>query len=225
MLQGLVGISQSSTTYPFSMTPLLYPVLSQSLPRGYLHELVTRTHTNSAIFNKIFTPLLQGLYLSMQQASLIRNTHRRPIEALEELIEICCGPSSNIRPICRLIVHQIQFLPDIMTSAAGKEITTTSLLGPFLSVSVFAEDQLDVAERFFSGNLFVDKSISLTLQQELESIRTSLHKIFHAILASSNCREAMLTYLATLLRYNEKRAQIQTEEFSLAGDGFMLNLL
>ncbi|XP_068966391.1 ubiquitin conjugation factor E4 B [Bombus flavifrons] len=225
VLQGLVGISQSSTTYPLSMTPLLYPVLSQSLPRGYLHELVARTHTNAAVCNKIFTPLLQGLYLSMQQASLIRNTHRRPIEALEELIEICCGPSSNVRPICRLIVHQIQFLPDIMTSAAGKEITTTSLLGPFLSVSVFAEDQLDMAETFLSGNLFVNKSITLTLQQELESIRTSLHKIFHAILASSNCREAMLTYLATLLRYNEKRAQIQTEEFSLAGDGFMLNLL
>ncbi|XP_017878482.1 ubiquitin conjugation factor E4 B [Ceratina calcarata] len=218
VLQGLVGISQSCTTYPFAMTPLLYPVLSQSLPRGYLHELVSRTHTNTTVFNQIFTPLLQGLYLSMHQNSLIRNTHRKPIEALEDLIEIRCGPSSNIRPVCRLIVTQVQFLPDIMTTAAGREITTTSLLGPFLSVSVFAEDQLN-------DKFFVDQSVHLTLQQELEGIRTSLHKIFHAILASTNCREAMLTYLATLLRYNEKRAQIQTEEFSLAGDGFMLNLL
>lgn len=225
VLQGLAGISQSSTTYPLAMTPLLYPVLSQSLPRGYLHELVARTHTNSAVFNKIFTPLLQGLYLSMQHPSLVGNTHRRPIEALEELIEIRCGASSNIRPICRLIIHQVQFLPDIMTSAAGRELTTTSFLGPFLSVSVFAEDEPNVAEKFFSGNSFIDKSMNLTLQQELESTRTSLHKIFHAILANSNCREAMLTYLATLLRHNEKRAQIQTEEFSLAGDGFMLNLL
>ncbi|XP_033342971.1 ubiquitination factor E4B isoform X1 [Megalopta genalis] len=225
VLQGLVGIPQSSTSHPLSMTLLLYPVLSQSLPRGYLHELVARTHTNPVVFNKIFTPLLQGLYMYMQQASLVGNTHRRPIEALEELIEIRCGPTSNVRPICRLITHQVQFLPDIMTQAAGRELTITSFLGPFLSVSVFAEDQPNVAEKFFSGNPFVDKSMNLTLQQELESTRTSLHKMLHAILANSNCRDNMLTYLATLLRHNEKRAQIQTEEFSLAGDGFMLNLL
>lgn len=35
----------------------------------------------------------------------------------------------------------------------------------------------------------------------------------------------MLAYLATLLRHNEKRSQLQNEERSLAGDGFMLNLL
>ncbi|XP_076166948.1 ubiquitination factor E4B [Ptiloglossa arizonensis] len=225
VLQGLIGINQFSTAHHLSMPPLLYPVFSQSLPRGYLHELVARTHTNLTVFDKIFTPLLQGLYLSMQQVSLVGNTHRMPIEALEELIEIRCGPTSNIRPICRLITHQIQFLPDIMTSAAGRELTITSYLGPFLSVSVFAEDQPNVVEKFFSGNPFVDKSMNLTLQQELESTRTSLHKMLHAILANSNCRDTMLTYLATLLRHNEKRAQIQTEEFSLAGDGFMLNLL
>ncbi|KAG7198729.1 hypothetical protein KM043_001720 [Ampulex compressa] len=224
VLQGLVGISETSSTNVYA-TPLLYPVLSQSLPRGFLHELVVRTHSNPTVFGKIFTPLLQGLYLSMQQASLVGNTHRRPIEALEELIEIRCGPSGNIRPVCRLIVHQVQFLPDIMTSAAGRELARTSYLGPFLSVSVFAEDQPKVAEKFFSGNPFTDKSMNLTLQQELESTRTALHKILHAILANSNCRDATLTYLAALLRHNEKRAQIQTEEFSLAGDGFMLNLL
>ncbi|XP_043267135.1 ubiquitin conjugation factor E4 B [Venturia canescens] len=224
VLQGLVGLCQTSISTNFS-TPLLYPVLTQTLPRGFLHELVARTHSNPHVFNKIFTPLLQGLYLSMQQASLVGNTHRRPIEALEELIEIRCGTSGNIRPICRLITHQIQFLPDVMTTAVGRELARTSFLGPFLSVSVFAEDSPKVAEKFFSGNPSSDKSINLTLQQELESTRTSLHKMLHAILANSACREATLAYLAALLRHNEKRAQIQTEEFALAGDGFMLNLL
>jgi ubiquitin conjugation factor E4 B len=82
-----------------------------------------------------------------------------------------------------------------------------------------------VAEKFFSGNTSTDKSMILTLQKELESIRISLHKILHAILASNTCREATLGYLAALLRHNEKRTQIQTEEFSLAGDGFTLNVL
>ena len=53
----------------------------------------------------------------------------------------------------------------------------------------------------------------------------SLHKVFHDILVCNNSREDTLTFVATLLRNNEKRAQIQVEERSLAGDGFMLNLL
>lgn len=224
VLQGLIGLPQNSSP-PMNTSPLLYALLSQKLPRGFLHELVARTHTNTQTFNKIFTPLLQGLYLSMQQASMVGNTHRRPIEALEELIDIRVGTSGTIRPICRLLTHQIQFLPDVMTSAVGRELARTSFLGPFLSVSVFAEDQPKVAEKFFSGNPSTDKSMNLTLQQELESIRTSLHKMLHAVLANSNCREATLAYLAALLRHNEKRTQIQAEEFALAGDGFMLNLL
>ncbi|XP_015113341.1 ubiquitin conjugation factor E4 B [Diachasma alloeum] len=222
----LQGVLDAPGLQAFSgSSPLLIPVLSQTLPRGFLHELVARTHSNPQTFNKIFTPLLQGLYLSMQQGSLVGNTHRRPVQALEELIDIRCGTNGNIRPICRLITHQIQFLPDFMTTAMGRELARTSFLGPFLSVSVFAEDQPKVAEKFFSGNPSNDKSINLTLQQELESVRTSFHKMLHAILATSTCREATLAYLAALLRHNEKRAQIQTEEFKLAGDGFMLNLL
>jgi hypothetical protein len=41
----------------------------------------------------------------------------------------------------------------------------------------------------------------------------------------NSAREATLSYLAALLRNNEKRAQIQVDERSLAGDGFMLNIL
>ncbi|XP_043469327.1 ubiquitin conjugation factor E4 B [Leptopilina heterotoma] len=224
VLQGLVGLSPT-TSLSANSSPMIYPLLSQKLPRGFLHELVARTHTQSQTFNKIFTPLLQALYLAMQQGSLVGNTHRRPIEALEELIDIRVGTNGTTRPICRLLTHQVQFLPDVMTSAVGRELARTSFLGPFFSVSVFAEDQPKVAEKFFSGNPSTDKSMNSTLQQELESIRTSLHKILHAVLANSNCRETTLAYLAALLKHNEKRTQIQAEEFALAGDGFMLNLL
>lgn len=100
-----------------------------------------------------------------------------------------------------------------------------SFLGPFLSISVFDEDQPKVAEKFFSGNSVTDKSMNPALQQQLESIRMTLHKTFHALLANSKCRKPTLEYLGLLLRHNEKRAQMQTDEFTLAGDGFMLNLL
>ncbi|KAM0736292.1 Ubiquitin conjugation factor E4 B [Formica fusca] len=207
ILQGLVGICQAAVT-PIYTTHLLYPILSQSLPQGYLRELMAMTYMNSNTFNKIFTPLLQGLYLTMQQPDLVYACNRTPIKALGELIEIRCGPS-NIRPICRLITNQVQFLPDVTT---GRELTMTSFLGPFLSVSVFAD-------------IFV--GLKLRTRHELEHTRTTLHEIFDAILADSDCRDVTLAYLMALLRHNEKRAQIQMEEdsLSLAGDGFMLNLL
>ncbi|XP_066992504.2 ubiquitin conjugation factor E4 B isoform X2 [Anabrus simplex] len=210
---------------PPRASPLLSPVLSQSLPRGFLPELVARTHLHQDTFSKVFGPLLQGLFRTMQSVSIVGNGHRQPIQALSDLVEIRCGPSGNVRPICKLITQQTQFLPDVVTQAVGRELAKTSFLGPFLSVSVFAEDEPKVAEKFFSGNPLADKSLNQTLQQELENTRTLLHKVFHDILVSSSSREAMLSYLATLLRHNEKRAQIQVDERSLAGDGFMLNLL
>lgn len=35
----------------------------------------------------------------------------------------------------------------------------------------------------------------------------------------------MLAYISALLKHNEKRTQLQSDDRSLAGDGFMLNLL
>lgn len=43
----------------------------------------------------------------MQGASIVGNAHRKPLEALSELVEMRCGPSVNLRPICRLITHQV----------------------------------------------------------------------------------------------------------------------
>ncbi|GLG94106.1 Ubiquitin conjugation factor E4 B [Gryllus bimaculatus] len=208
------------------VSPLLAPVLNQSLPRGFLPELVARTFSSSLeSFSRVFSPLLQGLFLTMQSSSIVGNTHRQPIQALSDLVEIRCGPSGNVRPICKLLTQQVQFLPDLVTDAMGREMARTSFLGPFLSVSVFAEDEPKVAEKYFSGNPVADKSLNQTLQQELENTRILLHKVFHDVLVCSASRKSMLTYLSALLHINEKRAQIQVEERALAGDGFMLNLL
>lgn len=200
---------------------LMTPFLQESLPRGYLHELILRTHTNQDTFSAIFSPILQSLFLHMQNASIVGNEHRQFLQALVELTEVRVGS----RPICTLITNQKQFMPEVCTQSAGRELTRTSLLGPFLSISVFAEDDPKVAEKFFSGNAASDRSLNETLQQELENTRSILHKVFHDALANTGSRDHMLAYIAMLLKNNEKRAQLQSEEMSLAGDGFMLNLL
>lgn len=47
--------------------------------------------------------------MTMQTSSIVGNGHRQPIQALSDLVEIRCGPSGNVRPICRLLTHQVRF--------------------------------------------------------------------------------------------------------------------
>lgn len=202
-------------------SPLLHPVLQQSIPRGFLTELITRTHTNDKLFSNVFSPILQGLFKIMQQASMVGDEHRVPIQTLFELTDIRCGP----RPICTLLTKQAQFMPLVCTPGAGREIMRCSYLGPFLNVSVFAEDEPKVAEKFFSGNSSNDKSLIQVLQSELENTRGLQHRIFHFMMANQDSRDQCLNYIAQILKYNDKRSQLQMEERTLAGDGFMLNLL
>ncbi|XP_029680138.1 ubiquitin conjugation factor E4 B-like, partial [Formica exsecta] len=184
----------------FSVCNALFKrIFSQNLPLGYLRELVARTHTEyPTMFKKIFTPVLQDLYSAIE-TSILTDNMPRPIEALGELIEIRSSPNSNIHPICRLITNQVQFLPDVMTSAAGRELSRTSLLGPFLSALVYAEEQPKVLESLYydfiiyCGILY--KPMTLMRQQRLENTRMLLHKMFDTILANSSCRDATLAYL------------------------------
>lgn len=52
-----------------------------------------------------------------------------------------------------------------------------------------------------------------------------LYEIFHGTLVNSSSRDYLLEHVSTVLRLNEKRAQIQVVELANAGDGYMLNLL
>ena len=38
-----------------------------------------------------------------------------------------------------------------MTDATGRELSTTTLLGPFFGISVFAEEDAAVPDKFFTG--------------------------------------------------------------------------
>lgn len=106
----------------------------------------------------------------MQNSSIVNGSHRPPLQVLAELTNIRIGSS---RPFCKLLVDQVQFSPIPVTRVHGREISKTSFLGPFLSVSVFAEDEPKVAEKFFSGNTSADKAVVVTLQGELEHTRVS----------------------------------------------------
>ncbi|CAH0393834.1 unnamed protein product [Bemisia tabaci] len=201
------------------------PVESMHDQFGFCHELMLLTYQNPEAFAEVFSPILQSLHRRMYGANMVGNAHRKPLLALLELTDLRGGPADKARPVCNLITEQIQFLPEPCTNGAGREIAVTSFMGPFLSVSIFAEDDPSVADKFFSNNSVTDRTLNFGLQRELDSTRTLLHKIFHNMLVNPASREPLLKYISALLLNNEKRSQIHVEKRAVASDGFMLNLL
>ncbi|XP_050525292.1 ubiquitin conjugation factor E4 B [Daktulosphaira vitifoliae] len=207
-------------------SPLTEFLLQGTLPRGFLNELFNRTALKLTTFKQVFSPLLQNLYRIMQTASFVGSTHRRPIEILNELTSLAFYSVKNNLPVCSLIVQLPQFLPKRITQNGGRELSFTSYLGPFLSVSLFAEDDPKVIDKLLNFNTLSDKSGLIgTLRQEMQTTRAELNKIMYNLMVNLSSREATLTYVTKMLVYNEKRCKMRVDERTIAGDGFMLNLL
>lgn len=85
VLQGMITEFDTKMLHK-DASPLLAPLLNQTLPRGFVSELVARTHANAHVFSKIFSPVLQGLFLITQQASIVGNEHRQPVQVRNKTI-------------------------------------------------------------------------------------------------------------------------------------------
>lgn len=64
-------------------------------------------------------------------------------------------------------------MSETLSEAVGREISTTTVLGPFLMISVFAEEDPAVAEKHFSGKQATSqvRAIAQQLQSEMEFMR------------------------------------------------------
>lgn len=214
---------------PSSKPSLLLPyLLTQSFPRGFLSELVCVAYQDQETFKAVFVPLLHSLLYVMRQCSLESDNFKQPLLALTELCEIRCGLSGNNRPICTLLVEDKLWIPEAISQAVGREVAKLSFMGPFLSLSAFAEDNPKIVEKYFSGSTLTPDNtrlINQSLQHFLEFSRNEIFRVFHAILVNTGSREGALNYIGAILQANEKRAQLQSDERFVAGDGFMINLL
>uniref|UniRef100_A0A452GT45 Ubiquitin conjugation factor E4 B n=1 Tax=Gopherus agassizii TaxID=38772 RepID=A0A452GT45_9SAUR len=221
-------VLQGSLTQPRSLQQqsLLVPyMLCRNLPFGFIQELVRTTHQDEEMFKQIFIPILQGLALASKECSLDSDNFKYPLMALGELCEIKFGKT---HPICSLVVSLPLWLPKPVSPGAGRELQRLSYLGAFFSLSVFAEDDIKVVEKYFSGpaiTLENTRVVSQSLQHYLESARQELFKILHSILLNGETREAALSYMAAVVDANMKKAQMQTDDRMVSTDGFMLNFL
>ncbi|XP_029434113.1 ubiquitin conjugation factor E4 B isoform X6 [Rhinatrema bivittatum] len=221
-------VLQGALTQPRSMQQqsLLVPyMLCRNLPFGFIQELIRTTHQDEEVFKQIFIPILQGLALTAKECSLDSDNFKYPLMALGELCEIKFGKT---HPVCCLVASLPSWLPKPLSPATGRELQRLSYLGAFFSLSVFAEDDTKVVEKYFSGpaiTLENTRVVSQSLQHYLESARQDQFKILHSILLNGETREAALSYMAAVVNANMKKAQLQTDDRLVSTDGFMLNFL
>ncbi|XP_008264165.2 ubiquitin conjugation factor E4 B isoform X1 [Oryctolagus cuniculus] len=221
-------VLQGSLTQPRSLQQpsFLVPyMLCRNLPYGFIQELVRTTHQDEEVFKQIFIPILQGLALAAKECSLDNDYFKYPLMALGELCETKFGKT---HPVCNLVASLPLWLPKPLSPGSGRELQRLSYLGAFFSFSVFAEDDVKVVEKYFSGpaiTLENTRVVSQSLQHYLELGRQELFKILHSILLNGETREAALGYMAAVVNANMKKAQMQTDDRLVSTDGFMLNFL
>jgi len=215
-----------SSASPISSRSPLYPVLvGGEAPQGLLHDLVQRLSQDQEALSAVIGPLLQHCNMEMRKGTVVESKYKQPLLVLVQLCDV--RVSSGCRPVCDLLPKVTDWLPTELTRAGGLEMVGLSFLGPFLSPSVFPEEDPTVAEKYFEGKVNASEMsvIRRELQQDLDLLRTSLHKLFYAVVANSGSREAVLSYIQELLSRNHKRQQLQVDERRVAGDGFMLNVM
>jgi len=122
----------------------------------FLIDLIAHTHQDREAFDTIFSQVLRGLFAGMQRNICTSKISVQQIEWLSKLVVIKVG---SVRPIADLVSRQPNFLPPICTKISGREIVKCSFLGPFLSVSLFAEENIKFAE-FTTKNKLEDASSS-----------------------------------------------------------------
>ncbi|KPP72644.1 ubiquitin conjugation factor E4 B-like, partial [Scleropages formosus] len=223
-----VLVLQGALTQPRSLLQhsLLVPyMLCRNLPYGFIQELVRMTHQEDEVFKQIFIPILQGLAQAVKECSFNSDSFKYPLMALTELCEIKYGKT---HPVCNLMMSMPLWCPEPLSTATGREVQRLSYLGSFFSLSVFAEDDTKVGDKYFSGptiTLENTRVVSQSLQHYLESARGDLFKILHSVLLNGETREAALNYMAAVVNRNVRKAQMQTDDKLVSTDGFMLNFL
>lgn len=179
--QGCFALNQVRSH--LSESPLLRPLLKQSIPNGFLLDLIIELHVDKESFKDVFGPLLRCLVSEVRSSNVLYCEYKEALIALCEMCEIRLPPASNYRPICQLLTEMPEWLPmEIASGNGGRELPTVSMLGPFLGISVFAEEDPTVAEEIFPTNSTNKPEIRLItnqLQQDLEFLRVRFSSLFY----------------------------------------------
>ncbi|OQR76404.1 ubiquitin conjugation factor E4 B-like [Tropilaelaps mercedesae] len=210
-------------------------MLKERFPPNFVVDLILGCSEQA--LSRIFNPVIKMLHIGMAGASYARPEHREYLKLLRELCSVKSA-LSNVRPFCELFVRNEAFLPrDVLASPyAGLELLHRTLLGPFLSLSLFAQDDTEVVSAFFGqkhpssadGSILLRRNSQAevgVLQDMMQLSRQLSCEIVYAILVNPSSRAEMLAWLVAVVKANEKRSQLRLDDMAVATDGFMINLV
>lgn len=121
---------------------LLDLLYDDSVPSDFLRHLIEEAYRDTNNISKIFGTILNNLFTDMQGRVVGKKIDMAPINVLNHLLDITVNANADsvIRPFCNLLAKLYNFYPSLCTETPGREIVKVSYLGPFLSLSVFSEE-------------------------------------------------------------------------------------
>lgn len=140
LLNQTINVNGASKNFTSRRSPLLQILYDAKLPDDYLRQLITESTKNPEHMNNIFGRLVTNIYMEM--LTLVNGTCISPhtLRALNKLLSVTSYAEPNVRPICNLVAKKYNFYPKVFSDMPSREIVKTSFLGPFLSMSVFYEE-------------------------------------------------------------------------------------
>ncbi|RUS31621.1 ubiquitin elongating factor core-domain-containing protein [Jimgerdemannia flammicorona] len=213
-------VSASAADVPLGSEQLVPRLLvdtdtAEGLPDEFFKEMVARFKDEDDALAQIFGPALTGLSGRIRGETILGDYWPPALTMLTE--------HKNFASV-------LPSLPNWDPAfSTPRTIELMSLLGPFFRLSVFPDDQPSVAENYFANSegrnkADIDSAIT-SLRGTVRTIQNNLFGILNNIVrASPTGKDGVLSYLASVARKNEKRAQMQVDRQTVATDGFMGNL-
>jgi ubiquitin conjugation factor E4 B len=189
----------------------------------FLQDLSARFHPSGEladVLGPVFTALLTTPALA-NPAGLVAPdaAWRRILAALDALLSVRGAPDA------------LTSLPNwCPADASAADFEHRALLGPLLRLGTFAGEWPYIANTYFSDierrtRADVDASWA-SLRGTLKSLQNGLFGVLNTLVrAGAGPRARVLEFFARVVRLNHKRAGMQVDAATVAGDSFMLNAL
>lgn len=148
ILNGTLSNRSYSTSAKVHRSVLLDMLYEDAMPSDFLRHLTAEAYCDHNNMSKIFGTLLNNLFTDMQAKVVGKKIDVTPISILSQLLNITISGNTEgiARPFCNLVSKIYNFYPALCTDIPGREIAKVSYLGPFLSISVFSEENPKLLE-------------------------------------------------------------------------------
>ncbi|ETN80141.1 u-box domain protein [Necator americanus] len=231
LLRGYCEPFMSGKLARSSLVRLLYSNLVSNV---FLSDIIAHC-TNTELsdenaLSEVFNPILSQQRDSMVFQHMMKNRDDCVHLLFRAVIQLLSIRIDGKRPICDLMINRPDFLPELVTGVTGREIAHLSYLGPFIGYGIPCDEFVTpIASKFFGENE-TPKAEALNMMYEsyrrrFETTRSLMHQIVHQLVANPSSRSRCLDYFSTVIKHNEKRAQMRADFATLASHTFVVNLM